>query len=666
MAAKVVYVNDKSVPIEGERNLLEIIRKANIDLPTFCYHSELSIYGACRLCMVEVEGMGLVPSCSTEPREDMRVKTHTDEIRRMRKMIVELLLADHEKQCTTCVKGPACQLQNLARRLGVETVRFKATKPPQPKDRSSVALIRDPNKCVLCGDCVRACEEIQTVGAIDFAYRGAEAAVMPSFGKNLNDVECVHCGQCSRVCPTGAIVPNPVNDKVWAALHDPKKTVVAQIAPAVRVAVGESFGLTPGTTATGQMVAALKLMGFDKVYDTSFTADLTVIEEANEFIGRLRRGEKLPQFTSCCPAWVKFAEQYYPKYLGNISSCRSPQQMFGSLCKATMAEEGKAREDVVVVSIMPCTAKKYEASLPEFAVNGNPDVDYVLTTQELVRMIEEAGFQFNDLEPESFDMPFGFKTGAGVIFGNSGGVSEAVLRYTTEKLTGIRSENYEFKMVRGEEGLREATIEVGDMRISLAIVHGLANARKLVERIERGEARYDLIEVMACPGGCVGGAGQPVSTDREARKKRAKGLYANDKMLQLHKPQENPCIAELYETKLTEPGSEAAHRLLHTKYQTRKRIESDGVVLSDPVPQKKLDISVCFGTGCYLRGAQKLLSDITTYIEDNNLTPYIEVKATFCFERCTRGPVVRIGDEVIEKCTLEKAVSSIERQMQAA
>jgi len=666
MAIKTLLINHKPVPIEGERNLLEVIRKANIDLPTFCYHSELSIYGACRLCMVEVEGMGLVPACSTEPREDMRVKTHTDEIRRMRKMIVELLLADHDKQCATCVKGPACQLQNLARRLGVDTVRFEATKPLKPKDTSSVSLIRDPNKCVLCGDCVRACEEIQTVGAIDFAYRGAEAAVLPSFGKDLDSVECVYCGQCARVCPTGAIVPNPVNDQVWRAIHDPQKTVLAQIAPAVRVAVGESFGLAPGTTATGQLVAALKSMGFSKVYDTSFTADLTVIEEANEFIGRMEKGEKLPQFTSCCPAWIKFAEQYYPDYIGNLSSCRSPQQMFGSLCKAAMTEEGMDRDDVVVVSIMPCTAKKYEAARPEFGAGGSPDVDYVLTTQELARMIEEAGLAFNDLEPESFDMPFGFKTGAGVIFGSSGGVSEAVLRYATEKLTGARSEQYEFRMVRGEEGLREAVIEIGNTKVSLAIVHGLSNARKLIARIDAGEVSYDLIEVMACPGGCVGGAGQPVSADREARQKRAKGLYANDKMLQLHKPQENPCITELYENTLSKPGSKAAHRLLHTGYQTRKRIESDGVSLNAPAPQKKLDISVCFGTGCYLRGSQKLLSEITGYIEDNDLTSYIEIKATFCFERCTRGPVVRIGDDVIERCTLEKAAAAIKRQMRAA
>ncbi len=662
-AERYVTIDNKEVAIEDERNLLELVRKARIELPTFCYHSELSVYGACRLCMVEIEGLGLMPACSTPPTNGMHVKTNTEEIRKMRKIIVELLLANHSQSCPTCQKSSSCQLQALARRLGITTIRFKhQLKEVQPDD-SSPSLIRDPNKCVLCGDCVRICSEIQSVGAIDFAYRGAHTVVTPSFGKDLDKVECINCGQCARVCPTGALMPKSEIEQVWKAIHDPEKLVVAQVAPAVRVAIGELFGLEPGVTTTGQIAAALRAIGFDQIFDTSFTADLTVIEESNEFIKRLQKNENIPQFTSCCPAWVKFVEQYYPEYVNNLSTCRSPQQMFGALAKELLADDlGVKPENVVVVSIMPCTAKKFEAKRPEFGQDGIKDVDNVLTTQELGRMIEEAGINFRELDPESFNLPFGFKTGAGVIFGNSGGVSEAALRYITEKLTGERRDNYEFTAVRGDDGMREATLAVGTKDVSLAVVSGLGNARKLLEKIKSGEAHYDFVEVMACPGGCIGGAGQPVYSDPVIRRKRTKGIYENDRMLELHKSQENPYVTELYATYLGEVGSEKAHLHLHTGYRNRKRITDENMTLSVG-DDKGFEVNVCFGTGCFLKGSQKLLREVLDHIRSNGLHSSVKVGASFCFETCDRGPVVRIGDEIIEQCTLDKAREAISRMV---
>jgi len=655
-----VTIDNKTILIEEEGNLLELVRKANIELPTFCYHSELSVYGSCRLCMVEIEGLGLVPACSTPPAMGMKVRTNTEEIRKMRKIIVELLLANHNQDCPTCQKGSTCQLQALARRLGVSKVRFKKQNRELPLDDSSPSLVRDPNKCVLCGDCVRICSEVQSVGAIDFAYRGAHTVVIPSFGKELDKVECINCGQCARVCPTGALMPKSEIEEVWKAIYDPNKVVVGQVAPAVRVALGEMFGLEPGVTTTGQIAAALKAIGFDKIFDTSFSADLTVIEESNEFINRIQKNENIPQFTSCCPAWVKFVEQYYPEFVNHLSTCRSPQQMFGALAKEILANDlGIGPEDVVVVSIMPCTAKKFEAKRPEFNHNGMRDVDNVLTTQELGRMIEEAGINFRELEPESFHLPFGFKTGAGVIFGNSGGVSEAALRYITEKITGEKRDSYEFTTVRGDNGMREATLTVGSKDFSLAVVNGLGNARNLLERIKSGDVHYDFVEVMACPGGCVGGAGQPVYSNPSIRHKWTKGIYENDRMLELHKSQDNPYVTELYSSYLGDIGGEKAHHLLHTSYKTRKRISDEDMTFSSGDDQG-FEVNVCFGTGCFLKGSQKLLRDILEYIRSNGLHSSVKVGASFCFETCDRGPVVKIGDKIIEHCTLDKAREAIE------
>ena len=503
------------------------------------------------------------------------------------------------------------------------------------------------------------CNEVQGIGAIDFAFRGSKAAVLPSFGKNLDQVECVNCGQCVRVCPTGALVSKSQNSAVWTALHDKNKKVEAQIAPAVRIALGEAFGLPAGTAATGQIISAMRRMGFDEVYDTSFSADLTVIEEVNEFLARYQKGERLPQFTSCCPAWVKYVEQYYPEYLDNLSSCKSPQQMMGAIVKKRDQDK-----NTVMVSIMPCTAKKYEAERPEFTDENGKHVDYVVTTQELATMIAEMGLRFDMLHPESFDLPFGFKTGGGVIFGNSGGVSEAALRYAAEKLGGPVDGGYEYHQIRGEDGIREVRVDMNGVSLSLAVVSGLGNAKKLMAKVKDGSAHYDFIEVMACPGGCINGGGQPVSRDPEMREKRTKGLYDNDKMLQLHKSQENPYITQLYEDVLTEPGSHTAHEMLHTRYAPKRRIQNTDVKIMGN--EGKLPITLCFGTSCLIRGAQKIMNQLSHYVRDNALEDEVMITATFCHERCQRGPVVSVGDLIIEKATSEKVIQAVENALNLA
>lgn len=652
-----VTIDNIKVPIGDEKNLLDLIRKANIELPTFCYHSEISVYGACRMCMVDIEGQGLLPSCSTPISPGMVIQTNTSEIRNLRRMIVELMLANHEENCATCPRSEDCRLRSIAIQLGVEKVRFKKVNAPATIDDSSDGIIRDPSKCVLCGDCVRVCNEIQSVGVLDFANRGSNSKVVACFDKKLGEVECVQCGQCIKVCPTGALYPKYEINPVWKALHNTEKTVVVQIAPAVRVALGEYFGFEPGTTKTGQIVTALRMMGFDKVFDTSFTADLTVVEEGNEFLRRYQENQNLPQFTSCCPAWVKFAEQYYPDLLENLSSCRSPQQMFGSLCKEQLTEMMNIpRENLVVVSIMPCTAKKFEAKRPEFAVDDNPDVDHVLTTRELSLMIKEQGIRFEHLEPGSFDLPFGFKTGAGVIFGVSGGVSEAVLRYAASQL-GASAASLDTTLLRSLDGLQEVEISLGDIRLKLAIVSGLANARKLLDEIRKGTAHYDLVEVMACCGGCVNGGGQPIDHDKGVNKERAQGLYDSDKMMQFHSAEENPYITKLYDEDLS---AEEIHHLLHTRYNNRKRIDHEEVELSASTMENPLlDVNICFGTSCYLRGAQELYKQVVQYLKDKNLESQTQLKATFCTERCKRGPVITINGKTIEHCSPEMAIKEI-------
>ena len=661
MAKQFVTINNMKIPLEGEKNILELARKAKIDIPTFCYHSELSIYGACRLCLVDIDGMGIVASCSTDPYEGMVIKTHTQEIREMRKTTMELLLANHTMTCTSCGKSGDCKLNEIAAKLGVNEVKYKKTKEDLPIEFGD-SLVRDPNKCILCGDCVRFCSEIQGIAAIDFAGRGDQVIVTPAYGKSLDQVDCINCGQCAAVCPTGAIMPRSDVNQVWKAL-DSADIVVAQVAPAVRVAIGEMFGMKPGEITMGKIIRAMKMLGFDKVYDTSFSADLTVIEEANEFLARKQKGEKLPIFTSCCPGWVKYAEQSFPELLPNLSTCKSPQHMFGSVAKNQLPEMLNIdKKNLKVVSIMPCTAKKYEANRPELTdAEGNKEIDFVLTTQGLGKMIKEAGIVFDELEPESIDLPFGFSTGAGVIFGNSGGVSEAVLRYAYQKVTGHQPESFDFEEVRGNKGIKVATVDMEGTKLKVAIAHGIKNAKEIANQVKNGTADYDIVEVMACPGGCIGGAGQPVSHDPSIREKRTKGIFLADKRLQLHTAADNPFIIDLYKNVLGEPNSHKAHELLHTNYVSRKRILSDEINLIKGTENKQISVKVCVGTSCHLRGSQDILTKVISSLDEENLQEFVDVRATFCSESCDKGPTVTIDNDLMHRTNFEAVYAKIKQ-----
>ncbi|NLU53983.1 MAG: 2Fe-2S iron-sulfur cluster binding domain-containing protein [Firmicutes bacterium] len=642
-----LYIDGRPVEFTDEKNVLEVVRLAGIELPTFCYHSELSVYGACRMCVVEVDGMGIVGACSTPPRDGMVVRTNTPRVRNIRRMALELLLANHDRECTTCTKSGQCKLQDLSNRFGIKHVRFGGRDETLALDLSSPSIVRDPNKCILCGDCVRVCREIQGIGVLDFAHRGSKAQVTPAFGKGLEEVDCVSCGQCAAVCPTAALTIKSETDIAWAALNDPGKVVIAQIAPAVRVAIGEMFGAKPGEINLGKLVSALRLLGFDKVFDTSFTADLTIMEETNEFVERFKKSEKLPQFTSCCPAWVKYVEQFHPELLDNLSSCRSPQGMFGALVKNHLAKEMNIDpKDIFFISIMPCTAKKFEAKRPEFSSGDTPEVDLVLTTQEIGNMIKEAGIDFANLDVEALDMPFGFTSGAGVIFGSSGGVAEASLRAAAEIISGEEIDAVDFKQTRGLTGLKEAEVEISGAKLKIAVVNGLKNAKDLIAKIQSGEVHYDLIEVMACPGGCIGGAGQPTPNDTTTREQRMKGLYEADKLQQLRKSQQNPIVQKLYSQWLGEPGSDIAHENLHTTYQSRRRIKGQNITLSE-TGEEKLYVGVCVGTSCYLKGSYDTMQQLRELIAAEDLADKVSIEATFCFENCAGAPSVKIGDEII-------------------
>ncbi|MDR3233879.1 MAG: [FeFe] hydrogenase, group A [Planctomycetaceae bacterium] len=666
--AKTLKINGIEVSFTDERNVLEVARKAGIDIPTFCYHSDLSIYGACRLCLVDIKGLGIAASCSTTPTAGMEIKTHTEELRTMRRVALELMLANHDQDCNTCPKNTRCKLQTLARQHGIQEVRFKRTLVKRPIDRSSLSLVRDPNKCILCGDCVRACNEIQGVGAIGFANRGAKSIVEPPFGKPLADVECVNCGLCATVCPVGALTVRDDVEDVWKVVNDPSKTVVVEIAPAVRVAIGEAFGGEPGAIEVGRIVTALKLIGFDKVFDTSFSADQTIFEEATEFINRKTKGGVLPQFTSCCPAWVKYAEHFLPDMLPNLSTARSPMGMFGATAKMILPELlGIEKKDLVTVAIMPCTAKKFETKLPKFndPHDGVAPNDFTLTVQELIRMIQEAGVRFEELQPEPLDPPFNVKTGGGVIFGTTGGVMEAALRYAVEKIQGTPLTDFEFKGVRGEKQIKEAEFDVKGIKVSVCVLYGLANARKVVDWVRSGEKHYDFIEVMACPHGCVGGAGQPVTNDWAVRRKRSDGLYKADKMLQLHKSQENQALQDCYD-KYFEGGvgGHTAHELLHTTYQNRQRIHGLTMpILDDTGSKAEVKVSVCVGTSCYRRGAQSVLKKIEDYIQGEGLGHLVKLEAAFCTENCTKGPSVIVGAREIFHATAELVIDEIKKQL---
>jgi len=554
-----MIIDGKKVEFTKEKNVLEVVRKAGIDLPTFCYHSELSIYGACRMCIVEDTWGNTFASCSQLPKDGMEVFTNTPKVRKYRKTILEMILANHERDCTACDRTGRCELQELAIRFGIKDIRFDEIRKKLPIDKSSLSIVRNPNKCILCGDCVRVCEEMQGVGALSFAHRGSNITVTPAFGKDIAEINCVNCGQCRVVCPTGAIIIRNENHRVWEAIHDKSKRVIAQIAPAVRVALGEEFGLNPGEVTIGKIIAALKNLGVDEVYDTAFAADMTVIEESKEFVERLTSGEKLPLFTSCCPGWVKFAENKYPDIMDNISTCKSPQQMFGTVIKEYYKEINKKEEkETVMISVMPCTAKKAEAAREEFEHEGMRDVDIVITTQELALLIKEAGIIFEQLEEESFDMPFGLASGSGIIFGTTGGVTEAVVTRLLRDKPDHYAKDVLFENVRGMENLKETTFNIDGKEVKVAIVHGLKSTDELIKQIKAGQRYYDFIEVMACPGGCIAGGGQPIPINAEMRKERAKGLYKLDRTSHIKSSEKNPLVMSLFENIIKDN-----HELLH-------------------------------------------------------------------------------------------------------
>ncbi|NLG02303.1 MAG: 4Fe-4S dicluster domain-containing protein [Clostridia bacterium] len=555
-----MIIDSHPVPIEGEKNILSVIRKAGIDLPTFCYHSELSIYGACRMCVVEDDRGRIFASCSEQPRPGMVIQTNTKRIQQYRKLIIELLLSSHCRDCTTCTKNGMCELQSLAYRVGVHAVRFLNYKKQMEIDMSSPCIVRDPNKCILCGDCVRTCSEIQSVGALDFAYRGSKMQVMPAFNKTLAQTDCVGCGQCRAVCPTAAISIRTNVTEVWDAINDPDVRVVAQIAPAVRIAVGDRFGLPKGENSMGKLVTALRIMGFDHVYDTNFGADLTVIEESKELAERLEKNEKLPLFTSCCPGWVKYCETKYPEFAEHISSCRSPQGMFSAVVKDYYEKQDEVeKKKTYVVSIMPCTAKKAEILRPDNQTEGRQDTDIVLTTIEVIRMIRQVGIKFEELEGEAPDMPFGMASGGASIFGVTGGVTEAVLRHLSPNHDHKTLDEISFSGVRGTDGFKEAVATVGTHEVKIAIIHGLGNAGKLLERIKAGEASYDFVEVMACRRGCILGGGQPLPMGGRTRKGRTEGIYRVDQQSSIRFTDDNPMLKQIYEDVIA--GKE--HKLLH-------------------------------------------------------------------------------------------------------
>jgi NADP-reducing hydrogenase subunit HndD len=568
-------IDSITVEVPSHYTVLEAAKEAGIDIPTLCYLKEINQIGACRICVVEIEGVrNLQTSCTYPVFDGMKVYTNTPKVREARKLNLELILSNHDRSCLTCIRNTNCELQSLSKKLGVDEIRFEGENIKYSIDNASPSVVRDPNKCVLCRRCVAVCSQVQNVFAIGMVNRGFKTMVAPSFGRSLKDSPCISCGQCIQVCPVGAIYEKDHTRRVYEALADEKKYVVAQTAPAVRVALGEEFGMPIGSIVTGKMVAALRRMGFDAVFDTDFAADLTIMEEGSELLERLKNGGKLPMITSCSPGWIAFCEKYYPEFIDNLSTCKSPHMMMGALVKSYYAEKkGLNPEDIYVVSIMPCTAKKLEIERPEMQHNGIKDVDAVLTTRELARMIKEMGIDFVNLKDEEYDEPLGMSTGAGVIFGATGGVMEAALRTVADIVEGKDLDKFDYEEVRGLEGVREATIRIDGMDIKVAIANGTGNAKKLLDKVKAGEVEYHFIEVMGCPGGCIMGGGQPIHNPNEMEKVkelRAKAIYEADKNLPIRKSHKNPAIQKLYEEFLGSPLSEKSHHLLHTHYSKKE------------------------------------------------------------------------------------------------
>lgn len=576
-----LFINGKECEFTDEPNLLEVIRKAGFDVPTFCYRPDLKPFGSCRMCVVEVEypnGRVMVnSSCTMPPEAGIKVSTNSARVRKIRKTVLELLLANHDRECTTCDKSGNCDLQKYSEEYGIREIRFPKLKAEkmQPIDDYNPSIKRDPNKCILCGACVRACQEFQGHAVLGFANRGSKTVVQPLNGKHLSEVDCVFCGQCQAVCPTGALTIKTNTEEVWDVINDKSKKVVVQVAPAVRVAIGEMFNLPAGQNSIGKIYSALRKIGFDLIFDTNFSADLTIIEEATEFIGRLSNKGTLPLFTSCCPAWVRYLETQHPDMLGHLSTCKSPQGMLSPVMKELLPKyhEGFTKENTVVVSIMPCTAKKYEAKREQLMRDGKYETDYVLTTKEFGRMIKEAGIDFNELEDEKADSPFGEYSGAATIFGASGGVAEAAARTAYYYVTGENIADNDIKEMRGVDAnsrSKSVELDIKGTKVVVRVVSTLLEAEKAIKEIKNGTANFQLLEVMACPGGCVNGGGQPTScSNAKVKEERAAGLYTEDKNLLVRRSHENPDIIKLYENDLEKAGSHKAHELLHTTYSDK-------------------------------------------------------------------------------------------------
>ena len=571
-----VTIDGVKVCVPEGTTVLEAARQANIHIPTLCFLKDINEIGACRMCVVDVGARALAAACVQPVSEGMVVKTNTPTIRQARKSVLELILSNHERKCLSCVRSQNCELQALAKELGVEESRFDGENIEYPLDVLSPSMVRDPNKCILCRRCVAACRNVQKIGAIGAVERGFKTQIAPAFGKGIMETNCIFCGQCINACPVGALKEKDDTDKVWEAISDPEKIVVVQPAPAVRVALGEEFGMPIGTRVTGKMTQALKRLGFDKIFDTDFGADLTIMEEATELLSRIKNGGALPMFTSCSPGWVKYVEHNFPELIPNLSTCKSPMQMEGAIIKSYWAEKaGVDPEKIVVVAVMPCTSKKFEASRPEMALNGMRTVDISITTRELARMIKEARIDFVELpDEEVFDELIAESTGAAPIFGATGGVMEAAIRTAADVLEGRSLENVEYHALRGIAGIKEATVTLGGVELKVAIANSTGAAKELIKKIKSGDASYAFVEVMACPGGCVNGGGQPIVNatkrmDVDPRVARAAGLYAEDEAKTIRKSHENPDIKKLYDEFLGEPNSHKAHELLHTHYTDR-------------------------------------------------------------------------------------------------
>lgn len=573
-----IKINGMELSVPAEYTVLEAARENGIEISTLCYLKDVSKTGSCRMCIVEVKGArALQAACVYPVSEGLEVFTNTPKVRQQRKVTLELLLSNHDRQCLSCARNRSCELQALADELGVTEISYEGEMNTYDIDDVSPSLIRDNNKCILCRRCVNMCKDVQTVAVIDTMERGFKTKIASAFEMPLADTSCVNCGQCIISCPTGALKEKDNTKEVWDAIADPDKVVVVQTAPAVRAGLGEEFGYPMGTPVTGKMAAALRRMGFDKVFDTDTGADLTIMEEANELIERVQNGGKLPMITSCSPGWIKFCEHNFPDFIDNLSSCKSPHEMFGAVIKSYYAKKNDIDpKSIYVVSVMPCVAKKFEAGRPEMECDGLRDVDAVISTRELAKMIKEAGIMFAKLPDEEFDVPFERASGAGVIFGATGGVMEAALRTAADVLNGKSVEEIEYTAVRGVEGIKEATVNMGGMDVKVAVANGLGNARKLLNSIREGKADYHFIEIMACPGGCVNGGGQPIVPSREkmdidVRAERAKALYAEDNNSVIRKSHENPDMDTLYNDFFGKPGSHLAHELLHTTYTNRGR-----------------------------------------------------------------------------------------------